>query len=280
MIANHPTVDSIQNLTYTDFIALIKETNRCPGGKDTIRKIVQNSFIDSNSLVLDVGSNTGFTSLEIAHISKASVFGIDISESCVHTAKDLLYYDLDEIKNRVSFQVGSAYEIPFEDAKFDLVVTGGATSFMDKKQQAISEYKRVLKPWGFLSATQLFYKEVPPQEVIDSVSNAIGVRIQPWVESDWKKIFLDSKDINNLELYYYETNELQSRPEIVINDYIEYFMNKPHIQKYSPEIQDAIRKKWRMYINIFNENHKYLNYFLALFRKPIYPEEPELFIRK
>jgi len=274
------TVEEITKLNYTDFISLIKETNRCPGGKDTIRKIVQNTFIDENSRVLDVGSNTGFTSLELSHISKAKISGIDVSEACVNTANALLATDIEEVRKRVDFQVGSAYEIPFENDTFDLVVTGGATSFMDKKQQAISEYKRVLKSWGFLSATQLFYTTKPPQAVVDAVSNAIGVTINPWLEQDWKNVFLETQESGVLELYYYEKNELQSRPVEVIEEYMEYFIAKDHLKEYSEDVRNAIRKKWKMYIDVFNENHKYLGYFISLFRKTQYPEEPELFIRK
>lgn len=271
-------VKTIEGMNYTDFIALIKETNRCPGGKDSIRKIVQNSFINKESTVLEIGSNTGFTSLEIAHIVGCKVNGIDVSESCVAESNQRLDLDIPEIKQRVNFSVGSAYDIPFDDNKFDLVVTGGATSFMDKKEQAIKEYTRVVKPWGFISATQLFYTKLPPQQVVDNVSKAIGVKINPWTEAEWLNVFKNMD--NGLELYYYEKNELQSRTGGVIEDYINYFLSKPHITQFSKEVRESIYKKWKNYITIFNENHKYLGYFIALFRKPCYPEEPELFIRK
>lgn len=268
----------IENLNYTDFIALIKETNRCPGGKDSVRRILLNSFITKDSKVLEVGSNTGFTSLEVAHTAKCNVEGIDISEACVKEANERLSLDTDEIKKLVNFQIGSAYEIPFESEAFDLVITGGATSFMDEKQTAINEYKRVVKPWGFISATQLFYAKTPPQSVLDNVSKAIGVKINPWTADDWLKVFNNTD--TGLELYYFEKNELQDRSEEVIKEYISYFMSKPHLSKYDAEVKEAIEKKWKYYIDVFNENHKYLGYFIALFRKPVYAEEPELFIRK
>jgi ubiquinone/menaquinone biosynthesis C-methylase UbiE len=272
------TKSEIKQMNYTDFIALIKETNRCPGGKDSIRKIIQNSFINSSSKVLEIGSNTGFTSLEIAHIVKCEVKGIDVSENCVIEARNRLAADIPEIQSLVNFSVGSAYEIPYHDNYFDLVVSGGATSFMDEKQKAISEYIRVVTPWGFISATQLFYIKQPPKEVLEKVSEAIGARINAWSEEDWLKIFKNSN--TGLELYYFEQNELQSRPDYIIEEYIDYFLKKPHLQNYPEDIKEEIRKKWLYYINIFNENHKYLGYFIALFRKTKYPEEPELFIKK
>ena len=274
------SVEEIQKMSYTDFIALIRETNRCPGGKDTIRQIVQNSFVDSESKILDVGSNTGFTSLELAHITKSSICGIDVSKSCVEIANELLSNDIESVRNRVKFKVGSAYDIPFENNMFDLVVTGGATSFMGKKQEAVSEYKRVLKPWGFLSVTQLFYEKTPPASVVNAVSEAIGIKVNAWTEEDWKKVFEENQDDINLELYYYKKQELQSREKEVIDDYIEYFLRKDHLVDLDEKLREAIRKKWRYYIDVFNENHKYLGYFIALFRKTHYPEEPELFIRK
>jgi ubiquinone/menaquinone biosynthesis C-methylase UbiE len=269
---------SIRNMSYTDFIAFIKETNRCPGGKDSIRKIIQNSFINENSYVLEIGSNTGFTSLEIAHISKCKVEGIDISQACVDEANSRLNQDVISVKKNVRFSLGSAYNIPFKDNTFDLVVAGGATSFMNEKNTAITEYLRVLKYWGFLSVTQLFYIQTPPKHLLESVSKIIGIDIQPWTGNDWLDVFKTKHE--NLELYYYEKNYLQNRSVQDIDNYIKYFMSKSHIRNLNPTVKQLIYDKWKGYIDVFNENHKYLAYFIALFRKDLYPEESELFIRK
>lgn len=278
MDKNLITTEIIEQMNYADFISFIEETNRCPGGKDTIRKIIQNSFINKDSKVLEIGSNTGFTSLEIARTIKCKVVGIDINRNCINRANELLSLDTPEIRNGVIFMEGSAYDIPYPNNVFDLVIVGGATSFMEEKSVAVSEYTRVLNHWGFLSATQLFYHSAPPSWVVDNVSRAIGVRINPWTEKEWLEIF--TKFNSNLEIYFYEKNELTNRPKKDINNYINYFMNKSHLNKYSQEIKNKVILKWKEYIDIFNENHKYLSYFTVLFRKRVYPEEPELFIKK
>ena len=272
------TPDIIQKMSYTDFIALIEETNRCPGGKNTIRKIAQNTFINPNSNVLEIGANTGFTSLEIARLIKCKVTGIDISEACIQQAKNNLSKDTEEIRDLVTFLKGSAYEIPFKDAAFDLVIVGGATSFMDKKPRAIEEYLRVIKPWGFLSVTQLFYKTTPPESVVSAVSRAIGVNIETWYEKDWKNLFLNNPLAP--ELYYYKAKKVEVQTNETIDEYIAYFMAKPHLQNLDKDVIIAIRNKWKDYIDIFNENHKYLGYFIAIFRKRLIEEEPELFSRR
>lgn len=261
-------------MNYVEFISLLKETNRCPGGKDTIHWILRNSFANSSFNVLEVGSNTGFSSLEVARTIRCNVLGIDPVPEAVQTAKEDLDRDVDEIKNLVSFKVGSAYDIPCNESSVDLIIAGGSTSFMDDKEKAIIEMERVLKPWGMLSVTNLFYHTKPPKKVLDSVANVIGVSIKPMSSDDWVNIYLET---GNLELYKYETANLKPRSKEEISEYIEYFISKPHIKQLPNEEQQAIRLRWLEILEVFNENHKYLGFIKALLRKRSVEEEPELF---
>lgn len=267
----------ILKMNYTDFIAFLREENRCPGGKDTIRKIVQNSFINEKSKVLEIGSNNGFSSLEIAHISKAKIFGIDISKACIKEAnRRLKEEETKDVLSRVKFQVGSAYQIPFPDDYFDLVIAGGATTFMDNKNKALQEYHRVVKQWSFVSITQLYYHTQPPKDLLKKISNILGVTIKPYGEKEWMRVF----EKNDFEKYYFEKNKLTNKTEKQVEEYVDYFLKKPHLKKYSEEIKKTIRDKWLEYIKLFNENNRYLGYFILLLRKRPYPEEIEFFTKK
>lgn len=267
--------DEIKKMSYTDFIAFIKETNRCPGGKDTIRKIFNILNTSSNTKILEIGSNTGFTSLETLHITESKIEGIDVSENCVIESNLRKSYESKEMQERINFQKGSAYDIPFRDSQFDILLAGGATAFMDQKEKALSEYFRVLKNWGFVCITPLVYKTDPPLELLDEVSKAIGIKIEKMSTDDWINLFFINNE--NYELYYKETNSVKSVDELELNNYINFFLEKPHIRDLSAEIKEMILEKWRGYISVFNENHKYLNYSILIFRKTLYPEEPELF---
>lgn len=273
---NKITKEYIKSLSYTDFISFIREVNRCPGGKESIREIAQNTFVGENSRILDVGSNTGFTSLEFARIAKSKVFGIDISKNCVDEAMNLLNKDAQYIRDRVTFKVGSAYNIPFEDEYFDLVMCGGATSFMEDKPKAVSEYFRVLKPWGFLATAQLFYSEKPPRRVLDEVSRIIGVQINYLNKNDWLNIFNAN---NKYELYSLKEYRFENKSKKDIKEFVTMFLQKPHIINLDKEVKKEIYNKWFSYISIFNENNKYLSFFIALFRKNLYTEEKEFFIK-
>ncbi|MEK9131851.1 MAG: class I SAM-dependent methyltransferase [Patescibacteria group bacterium] len=276
MDQNRLTEDDIEQMSYTDFIALLDETNRCPGGKKTIRRIRELIHIDGKTNILDVGSNTGFTSLELARITPAKISGIDISESCVDQAKRSLSEDIENVRSRVTFQIASSYSIPFPDDNFDLIMTGGATGFMDDKSRAIHEYLRVLKPWGFLVMSPLTYHTQAPQKIIDDVGEIIGTTIKPMTTQDWVNIVGEiSKDF---EFYFSEPYRLSPRTNEEVDAHVDYFLRKDRIKILSETVRDAIKRRWWSTLKVFNENHKYLGYSIIVFRKRSVVEEPELFI--
>jgi ubiquinone/menaquinone biosynthesis C-methylase UbiE len=268
------TSKDILKMSYVQFIAFLKETNRCPGGKKSIRLILQNTFANSNSRILEIGSNTGFTSLEIARITAREVIGIEPIQEAVDESNNLLMSDTQEIQQKVRFLKASAYDIPFTKEAFDIVIAGGATSFMENKNKAINEYYRVLKPWGFLSISNLYYRQNPPKDIVSQVSEIIATSIKPWGINEWRDLFLSQ---NLFELYHIDTHNLIPVNYEEILNYVEIFINKPHIQNLSTDTKETIRKRWIQTITVFNENIKYLGFFIAIFRKRYLSEEPELF---
>lgn len=100
--------------------------------------------------VLDVGSGTGSMALALATWG-AKVTTLDV----VKDFADIANHKLKWFKGRGV--CGSAYELPFEDSTFDLILT---TNFWDTgtladkdRLTAVSEMKRVLKPGGYLINT-------------------------------------------------------------------------------------------------------------------------------
>ena len=62
---NMPTLDIINHLDYSNFVSLIDERNRCSGGIRTIQEATLQARLNKESKVLEIGSNTGFTSVNI-----------------------------------------------------------------------------------------------------------------------------------------------------------------------------------------------------------------------
>jgi SAM-dependent methyltransferase len=270
------TPEEIEAMSYVDFIGLIRETNRCPGGKDSIRRILQNTFVTSTSKVLEIGSNTGFTSLEIARIVGCQVTGIDVAPSAIEEAKRLLETDDQSVRSRVQFGVGDACALPFPKDSFDVVIAGGALGFIHDRGKALFELRRVLRPWGFLSITTLYYRLCPPPELMAALSKILGFRIEPHDENYW--IQTCTAD-DRFELFHCERCGFQVPGDPTIVTYVDYFLRKPHLLALSEPVRNAIRKRWRNTLEVFATNHRYLNYFMGIFRKRHLPEEPELFLR-
>ena len=174
----------------------------------------------------------------------------------------------------MKFEVASAYNIPCKSDSIDLIISGGSTSFMENKSKAVAEMYRVLKPWGFCSVTNLYYHTEPPKEILDQVSDIIGVKINYMTAKNWIDIYTQNK---KFEVYKLETTHLSSQSKDTIDKYIDYFMNKPHIRDLSPSCKSEIKEKWSNILDVFNENHKYLGFIKCLLRKRYIEEEPELF---
>jgi ubiquinone/menaquinone biosynthesis C-methylase UbiE len=271
--AEYYSGDDIMQMSYTDVVSLLQEENRPSGGKRSVREIVLNSFITSTSRVLEVGSTNGFSSLEVARTVGCSVIGIDINPYSVAYAQKRAESEC--LSDKVQFQIASASDIPFGDNSFNLVITGNATSFMDKQQKAVSEYIRVVKPNGFIAVVPIWYKSEPPQDIIERTSEIIGTQITPRSRTDWHDFFKDSALV---ELYFEHTYGFLKRSEQDIDKYVTSLLTKPHILKLQPQALAALRQRWVRTISVFNENLSYAAYSVILLRKRRDLEEEEFFL--
>src|SRR5260370_7957367 len=110
-------------------MATLDEVNRPPGGKDSIRLLIQNTFLQKDSVVLDVGCNTGYCTFEIAHIAKCKVTGLDVNKNMIASATHFLKTVHQDVKNAVDFVVGAGETLPFPHNTFDLLMTRRFTFF-------------------------------------------------------------------------------------------------------------------------------------------------------
>lgn len=263
----------IQRLSYPAFVGFVRETNRCPGGVRTLNQIANLTRLDHGHSVLEVGCTTGFTSLELASISRATFTGIDVSVEAVEEAQRRCQLYPPEIAGRVSFETLSLFDAPEHFQPFDLVVAGGATSFMQDKDSAIQAYRALVKPFGFLSLTNLYYHTPPPLALLSKVSETIGVDIEAKSDQQWLELFQQT----GFETYAVETHELTPASLIRIERYVNAIMQQPHLRDLHPETCTVIRQRLRDMIDVFNENHAYLGYILVILRNNPLDVQPELF---
>lgn len=262
------SLEEVEKMNYVQLLASLKEVNRPPGGKDSIRQIVQNTFLTKESKVLDVGCNTGYSTFDIAHIAKCQTTGLDISEEMIQVAND--FKEEDDHASLINFVVGDGMQIPFGENVFDLTMSGGSTAFIDDKVRALQEYSRVTKVWGFVADINFFYSKVPPQEMINELNESIGINIQPWDKDYWLSVY----EKTGLEIYYTYYNNVYVPSEKEVVSYCEVMAN--NIQSDS-DAKELIKERLTKLMMLFAENHKYLSYGVFILRKRPTPEQGSLF---
>lgn len=108
-------------------------------------------------VILDIGCGTGRTAMKIVKALEngGHLYGIDIYNKMAISGNDLERVrknaQLEGVKEKTTFQYGSATEIPFEDEFFDIVNVSSVLHEIHNKEdqkKAIKEIYRVLKPSG------------------------------------------------------------------------------------------------------------------------------------
>ena len=115
--------------------------------------------------ILDVGCGDGITDLGIAlRCEPAELVGIDPFRGYERLPEILRNANVpaDVVPSNLRFLPASANEIPFEDDRFDVVISWGSLEhIVGGYAKALSEIRRVLKPDGLLMAHPgLFYSDV------------------------------------------------------------------------------------------------------------------------
>ena len=116
-------------------------------------KFLQWLKISSDKNWLDVGCGTGALSEAIEKYTNPSdLSGIDPSQGFIESAKQRISMNRD-------LKVGNVDNLPFDNQRFDVVVSGLALNFFSNITNALLELKRVTKPNGVVAAYVWDYAE-------------------------------------------------------------------------------------------------------------------------
>jgi ubiquinone/menaquinone biosynthesis C-methylase UbiE len=133
----------INSLTVDDLIPIDEFHTR---GRKATREVAELSNIKASDLVLDVGCGLGGTARYLAEQYRCKVKGIDLTQEYILAGTKLT--ELVNLGDRVELSHGSALDLPFEDARFDIVWTQHVQMNIADKRRFYSEIGRVLKPGG------------------------------------------------------------------------------------------------------------------------------------
>lgn len=264
-------------MDYVDFIALIRETNRCPGGLPSVRRVASASGIDRTSTVLEIGSNTGFTSLELVKLTGCRVTGIEPNRRAVAEAERRRALLPPALRERVRFEVGDARHLDQADGSIDVIVCGGVNSFIEDRAGAFAEYERVLRELGRLTITSFFYRSAPPLPLRRRLRAIIGVEIPPWDQATWLRTILDGSDWEVLSL---EARPAVARGPAIVERYVDHIVAQEHLRQLPVQTVEAIRRRWLEICLTFDANHHYVGILELVVRRPLetLKEQAQLFL--
>jgi ubiquinone/menaquinone biosynthesis C-methylase UbiE len=162
----HLSIEEIEELGYYDFMGYMEVPFFNVGGAASIDRLAELCHINQDTRILNVGCGTGGNSCYLANRYGCTVVGIDIAEHMVAQAQERA--ESLELTDRVTFQVGDAYDLEFPEASFDAVLTVFVSQFLDPTR-AYPGFRRVLKPRGYLGINEMYRADDVPQEVLPKV---------------------------------------------------------------------------------------------------------------
>jgi arsenite methyltransferase len=115
--------------------------------------------------VLDVGCGCGFDTYVASILvgARGTAVGVDLTPEMLEVARRGL---VTWTPHNIEFTEGSAEQLPFDDATFDLVISNGALNLVPDKDAAFRELSRVLRLGGRLVMADVLVDERIPDEVL------------------------------------------------------------------------------------------------------------------
>lgn len=261
----------IGSMSYNELIGLVRETNRPPGGSRAIMEVAHQCFLNPGKTILEIGTSTGITAIELAQLTGCKVVGIDINENSLAEAQDRA--NRKKVGHLCTFRKDDATALSFSDESFDVVFCGNVTSLVSNREKALAEYARVLKPGGLLAAIPMYYIKEPSAQLVDDVCEAIRVNITPQYRQDWEKFFKVSPFVT-LSQSNFSFDEL---PIAVVDNFCKMILNRPHLQSLPEDSQAALNKVYTEFMQLFRVNLAHMGFSTLILRKESSDIDDELF---
>lgn len=156
------TPELVRSMSYTDFVALINQTNVPPGAHVALTKWILGSGLGKDADLLEVACTTGFNSRELAQRTGCKVTGFDLSEDSVKVAQFNHQWHAPEI-DATYFQADGMVWQPSQ--RYSHIVVGASLGFFPDPSKAAERVTGWLEDGGFLLAGAFYANDPLPAEL-------------------------------------------------------------------------------------------------------------------
>lgn len=162
--AAHPDVKQCCAAFYgSDYARFLLGDSFHPGGTKLTHELGERLALSPASTVLDVASGRGTSAVYLAQTFGCKVVGLDLSSENVRLSQEAA--NSHGRQALLSFEVGDAESLPFDDASFTAIICECAFCTFPDKSKAANEFFRVLRPTGQVGLTDLTKAAETPREL-------------------------------------------------------------------------------------------------------------------
>jgi SAM-dependent methyltransferase len=129
-----------------------------------LAKQIVDDYGIKEGICVDIGCGPGQLPIELAKITKLTIYGLDIEPQTLELARAHAG-EAGIGGNRLRLVTGDALSLPFPDDFADLVVSRGTIPFLRDKAQGFREAYRILKPGGVAFMGGGFSRYQPAEQV-------------------------------------------------------------------------------------------------------------------
>lgn len=153
-------------ISYFELQAYVGTTKHM-GGFETTKALIELCHVGKDTYVLEIGCGVGATACYLAKKYGCRVVGVDLRESMIARSNERAQKE--GVADHVEFRVADAQNLPFEDARFDVVIGESVLTFIKDKQRVVGECARVTGPGGYVGLNEELWIETPPAPMVEQV---------------------------------------------------------------------------------------------------------------
>ena len=149
------------------FYDIFKELPRQGPGDDSSTRRAYNMlapYFKEPPDILDIGCGRGTQTIDVAKISKGRIVALDnykpFLDKLKETSANL------GLSSHIEAVEGSMFDIPLRGRTFDIVWSEGSI-YIIGFEKGLREWRRFLRPGGFIAVTEVSWLKSPPKEAYD-----------------------------------------------------------------------------------------------------------------
>ena len=219
--------------------------------------------LSRDSLLLDLACSTGFSSRSVWSLTGVNAFGIDQSHHAVQEATKRAKRA--GASGQLNYLLSNAVSLPFEDGTFTHILAGGCFGFIQERQEALKECRRVLAKDGLLAIATFYYRSRPPDALLSRVAQSIGYRPDPVRDLKyWRDFYLRESFVRIAQQGY----DLHVQNSSAVTTAVESFVyeNSESLRRYTPGVRAACFQRLNKIRLILNEHRRYQGYSVEVWK--------------